>query len=609
VNWRPISIGFLITLATVARVPAQVTVGNDLNMNLNGQISAGYNADYGNAIPSDHNITGGGNGTLSGFYYDPNFLAFNISPYYNQSRTNSTSQSITASSGVLASASLFDGSNYPGSVSFSRTYDSLGTFGVPGLPNYTTRGNSDGFNIGWGVNPPDWPHLSFIYSQGTNDYSIYGTNTNGSSDYHNFNAHLTDQVDGFNLSAGFVHNQTYSQYPLVLQNGQLESMDNSGNSYFFSASHNLPFHGGFGASYTRSDFSADFSDGHYSGTVDTVNSNANFRPLEQLSVSADFNYTDNLIGTLFQNVTTAGGIVQQTTPNEQSNSWDADGSASYYLGKQWIFTGTYEHREQSYFGTAFASDALTGSANYWRRLFGGSFSSVVSVTRTTEDNLNQTIVGLLAVTNYSRRIELWDVSVSGNYFQSAQTSLIGYTTSGWGYSGQVGRRFGNLHWNANAGGSRSLLNGSSGYGYNTQNYGTGLNIRWFGINATYAKSDGLGLLGVNGVIAPPLTNGTILPTNLIMYGGHAYGGGMGMNPVRRLTITLSYAKAFSDTNSGGVGSHNNSENVVGRLQYQFRQMFFDAGYSKFVQGFSASGLPPSQLNSFYVGVQRWFNFF
>ena len=111
------------------------------------------------------------------------------------------------------------------------------------------------------------------------------------------------------------------------------------------------------------------------------------------------------------------------------------------------------------------------------------------------------------------------------------------------------------------------------------------------------------------MIAPPLTNGTILPTDLIMYGGHAYGGGVGLNPVRRLTITFSYAKAFSDTVSGGIGSNNNSESIVGRLQYQFRQMLFIGGYSKFVHGFSASGTPPSQLNSFYVGVQRWFNFF
>ena len=608
-KWRSMWIGCLVVLAAAARMPAQVTIGNDLSMNLNGQLSAGYTGDFGNAIPSDHNFTGGANGTLGGYYYNPNFLSFQISPYYNQSRTNSTSSSVSDSSGVVANVGLFGGSNYPGSISFAKSYDSVGTFGVPGLPNYTTHGNSDGFNIGWGVNVPDWPHFTLNYAQGKNNYSIYGTNENGSSDYHNLNLHVFYQIDGFNLNAGFVHSQTSSEYPLVLQNQQLESMDNDGNSFSFGASHNLPLNGNFGANFNRSDFNTNFSDGHYNGTVDTFTANVNLRPVDQLTFGANFNYTDNLIGTLYQNVLTAGGAVQQSTQGQSSSSWDASGLASYNLTKQWILSGTFEHREQSYFGSAFGSNALTGSINYWNRLFGGSFSTVLSVTRTTQDSTNHSAVGLLSVTNYSRKIGLWDLSGSGSYFQNTQTSLVGYTTSGYGYSAQVGRKIGKLHWNGNAGGSRSLLNGSSGYGYNSQNYGMGFNVGWFGFNGTYSKSNGTGLLGANGVVAPPLSNGMLVPTDLILYGGHAYGGGIGINPLRRLTITFSYSRAFSDTLSNSVGSHNDSENIVGRLQYQFRQMYFYAGYSKFVQGFSASGTAPSQLSSFYVGVQRWFNFF
>lgn len=608
-TWRATWIGCFIVLAAAARVPAQVTVGNDVSMNMNGQISGGYTGDYGNQIPSDHGITAGGNATLNGSFYDPNFLSFQVSPYFNQSRANSTSSSVSDSSGVLASASLFSGSNYPGSISYSKTYDSLGTFGVPGLPNYTTHGNSNGFNVGWGVNVPDLPHLSLNYAQGTNEYSIYGTDTNGSSDYHNFNAHAMYQTHGFNLNGGYVYNQTHAEYPLILQTQQLENLDNNGNSYSFGASHDLPFHGSFGANFNRSDFTSDFSDGRYSGTVDTVNSNVNFHPTAQWTLGANFNYTDNLLGTLYQNIITAGGILQQSTPGQSSNSWDASALASYNLTKHWILYGTFEHRDQSYFGSAFGSNSLTGSVNYWNRLLGGSFSTVLSVTRTTEDSSNLSTVGLLSVVNYARKIELWDVSASGNYFQNTQTLLVGYTTSGWGYTGQLGRKIGPVHWNANAGGSRSLLNTAPGYGYNSQNYGTGVNVKWIGFNGTYTKSSGTGLLGVSGVIPTPLPGGTPLPADLILYGGHAYGGGIGINPYKRLTFTLSYARAFSDTVSNTVGSHNNSENVLGRLQYQYRQMFFTGGYSRFVQGFSASGAAPAQLNSFYVGVQRWFNFF
>jgi len=214
------------------------------------------------------------------------------------------------------------------------------------------------------------------------------------------------------------------------------------------------------------------------------------------------------------------------------------------------------------------------------------------------------------VVNYSRRIALWDVSASGNYFQNTQTLLVGYTTSGWGYSGQLGRKIGPVHWNANAGESQSLLNVSSGYGYNAQNYGTGFNVRWFGFNGTYSKSSGTGLLGVNGVITPPLSGGTTpLPTDLILYGGHAYGGGIGINPYKRLTITFSYARAFSDTVSNSIGSQKQFGECVWPRTISVPADVLHGGYSRFIQGFSASGTAPAQLNSFYVGVHRWFNFF
>jgi len=48
-----------------------------------------------------------------------------------------------------------------------------------------------------------------------------------------------------------------------------------------------------------------------------------------------------------------------------------------------------------------------GLVNYWNRLLGGSFSTALSVTRTTEDTSNLSTVGLLSVVNYSRRIALW----------------------------------------------------------------------------------------------------------------------------------------------------------------------------------------------------------
>src|SRR5271166_527755 len=78
---------------------AQLKIG-EVNSTKNGTISAGYTGDYGNQINSDHSLTYGGSGTMSGFYYNPNFVSFTVSPYVNQSRDNSAFQSISNASGV-----------------------------------------------------------------------------------------------------------------------------------------------------------------------------------------------------------------------------------------------------------------------------------------------------------------------------------------------------------------------------------------------------------------------------------------------------------------------------------------------------------------------------
>lgn len=103
----------LLLLALAKGADAQVQVGDDLRMNLNGLLTAGYEANYGDQIPSNHGLNFGGSGTLSGSYYDPNFINFTIDPYYNQSRADSSIQSLTNSSGVNATANFFSGSRFP----------------------------------------------------------------------------------------------------------------------------------------------------------------------------------------------------------------------------------------------------------------------------------------------------------------------------------------------------------------------------------------------------------------------------------------------------------------------------------------------------------------
>ncbi len=122
-------------------------------------VSAGYNDIWGNTINSSHSVNFGGNGTLSGYYYNPNFLNFDFSPYYNQSQANSASKSLFDSSGFEFSSNIFGGSHFPGSIGFSKSWNSQGNFGFPGIPDYTTKGNGQGFSIGWGAFLPGLPSL------------------------------------------------------------------------------------------------------------------------------------------------------------------------------------------------------------------------------------------------------------------------------------------------------------------------------------------------------------------------------------------------------------------------------------------------------------------
>ena len=154
---------------------AQIQAG-DVSMNLTGVISGGYSAAYGDEVPSSHSLNFGGTASLAGYFYDPNFLTFNLSPYLNQSRADSNYQSISDASGLNFSSGIFNGSHFPGSVNYSKAYNSEGSFAIPGLPNFTTHGNSDTFGINWAENVPDVPSLSVGFQKGTTDYSVYGAN-------------------------------------------------------------------------------------------------------------------------------------------------------------------------------------------------------------------------------------------------------------------------------------------------------------------------------------------------------------------------------------------------------------------------------------------------
>ena len=609
--------GLLLLLALSAA--AQVQVGDNLDLNLNGLMSAGYNGVYGNQINSSHGLTVGGNGTLSGSYYDPNFLNFNFSPYYNQSRQNSNARSIFNNGGFDFTSNLFSGSHFPGSVGFSKSWNSEGILNLPALQNYTTRSSGQGFNIGWGAFVPDWPSLTATFSDGHGDYDVPGSNLHGNNTYHNLALRSGYMIAGFNLSAGYNIGNSESNIPEVFGPQIVQHVHSDNDSITFSASHLLPMHGSFGSSFNRSYIHSNYLGSGYHGTVDTLNANAGVNPNQKLNFSLGMSYTDSLTGSLYQSLLPgANGSAASTvngvyTSKLSSNAFSITGITNYVVGHGLQVEADAQRRQQTYLGSSYGENTFGGGITYSTGVLGGFLSASANATDTNADYTNGHSVGFSTNLAFTRAIQQWNVSGDFTYAQNVQAYLITYTNSFYVYTGNVRRRLlnGRMVWSASAAGSRSALSAQPHTGNSSQSYSTSLGLHHYTFAGSYAKSDGFGLLGLGGLnpLLPGVPPGVIPPEWVLLYGGHSYSFSLGASPVRRMSIGGSFSKARSNTSTGGIASWNDNEQINGNLNYQLRKLTFTAGYGRLIQGFSSSGLPAANVNSFFVGFSRSFNFF
>lgn len=591
---------------------AQLRLGETSNT-LNGTLSAGYNGDFGNqGMPSDHGLSFGGTGTLSGYYYNPNFLSYGISPYVNQARDNSTYQSISDSSGVNITSSIFAGSKFPGSITYAKALNSEGNYAIPGLANYTTKGNSDTFGITWSEILPDMPSLSANFQTGSNEYSIYGSNDNGTTDSKSFSLRSGYIVKGFNMSAYFTDGDSHANIPQILEgSSQPLTSISSSQGYGFTVGHELPLHGGFSAQVNRSVFGSDFDGYSYNGNIDTYTGSASFQPTNKFHFSVSTDYSDNLTGTLYQSLTSAGGIVVPPTQGQSSNSLDLQGNASYSVMANMQALASADHRTQYFLGQNYSADSYGGGMTYGRIVLGGNLNTAFTVTENTVSTSSANELGFTGTVNYNKRFsDGWAAGVFGNYSQNVQTLLVTYMASFYGYGANIRHRWGKFGWSAGANVNKTGLTGQAGTTSSGESYNTSIGYsNWVNLTGTYSKSDGNGIQTGAGLAATPTPQPVLNPTDLILFGGKSYSAGLSSNPKRRLTLAATFAKAIGNSDVLGITSENNMEEINTLIQYQFRKMYFTGGYSRLDQSFSISNAPPAKISAFYVGISRWFNFF
>ena len=617
------------TLAALPRANAQVTLG-DASMHLDGSITGGYNGENSNVANSGHSSYGAGMVNLAGSYHDPNFLSFNVEPFYNQSWLNSDYQSSTAASGVNANAALFSGSIFPGSISYSKVFNRSGNYGIPqylnsgleGTPqptSFTTNSDTDSFVVQWGVIRPDWPQFHFSYAEGSNDYSIYGANASGNAHYDNLSLTSSYNLNGFYLSGGYQRTWSNSLLPGVLVDEPASQGNSSSNSLSFDVGHAVPWHGNASVGIVRTTLnSVDTEAGDigsttkYDSTIDTVSGTVNAVPIKFLNIGTNVYYTDNLEGTLYQSLLTAGANLPIEAQGS-SGALNVNTYANYDVGTRLHFMGMYMRQEQYYGGGSFGSNSLNGTVSYTNWFKGGALTLVGGVSKTWITTAQHSMTGTNDMITYSRRTLGWNLTGSCGYSENVQTVLVAYTTSGFNCSGGMGRRFGaHTYWGAYAGIQKSLLTDQPDTANNGQFYSTTLSLRYFSISGSYSKSSGNSLITSTGLVSSPVPVTVLNPASVVYFNGDSYSAGLGASPVRGMTLTASYSKAVSNSKNGVTsltGSENFNQNLSVQLYYNFRKLNFGAGYFRLVQGFSTSGVLPTNLNSYYAGVTRNFNFF
>lgn len=604
------SLAALLLTVTIPAL-AQMQIGDNWHLNGGGMATFGYSGDYGDNIPSSHGLDFGLNGQVNGFYYNPNFINFTMTPYYNQSRADSDFQSLTGASGFSGTANLFTGSHFPGSVSYRDDYNSTGTFGLTGQPDFTTHGHGQGFGINWAALLPNWPTLSVGYSQGSGGGTVYGTSQETGSDTKLFNLRSSYAIEGFHLNGFFDHNNLHSTFPEFLS-GETESVsDTHGHDWGFSGNHSLPLNGSFYANYSRSSASTDFIGGgsiNDSYTTGTETAGANFHPTQKWTFSVSESYTDNLSGFLNQNLSTSGAVLTPINLGSGSDSMTFGGGAGYQFTHSLNGQVTVTHYQESFLGQSFSGTFASATMAYTKKLFNMfSFSGgIVDSASGHGDNA----IGFIGNVNYFRRIKGWETSGNFSYAQNVQSLLITYTTSYYNYSARVRRRFGHgFAWTGAYVGSHSGLAQYAGEANSSTGYSTSFSNRRFTLTGNYSTSKGQSLLTSQGIV--PITALPGIPeSNLILYNADSYGGGLSATPLRHLTLSATWNRAFSNTIASTTpSSRNNTDIMNAQMQYHLRRIGLLAGYTKFTQGISAADLPPASSNSFFVGVSRWFDFF
>jgi hypothetical protein len=595
------AICLVFVLACVASANGQVTIGNNLSMTLNGSLGTSYAGNFGNYIGSSHSLGFGVDGSLDGYYFNPNFLSFQVRPYYDRAQSNSESQMITRGSGLQTSVSLFGGSHFPGSISYGRDFSSNSEFRIAGIPSVLGDSSGSNFNIAWSALYKDLPSLYVNYLVTHSTSTLLGTTSQSKSDSKNFSLNSNYSLAGFSLHGNLNHYNTEFLSPMFLTAATINSASSSTN-YGITATRLLPLSGNMALGWSRTTSDNGTSD----STSDSYTASAGFSPWRRLVVTEIWNYTTNANTVIAQSL---GGdtIAPIFMPNYEWNSMYMNTMGTVTLGYGLTASGYLNHRILHFQGREIVDTQYGGSVSFRKaNNFLGflHFSVGVVDTATQEGN---TGMGLVTNLGMTRKFGRWDTAADVSYSQSTQT-LLGYaTTSNYSFGALLRRKLNSsTYWSASFRESRSGLTVQEGNHNDSESVSTSLSWRKYTFSGIYSQSSGAAYLGVNGTLTPtPLSS--IISNYFLTFDARSFGAYASTRLFGKMILTGGYTNVSSKTFQKELGTFNSGDRYFARFEIRLRQLKLIGGFDRAVQEASAVPGGPRMVNSYYVSLSRWFN--
>ena len=602
----------VLLLASAAS--AQLMVGENTQLTLSGDAAFGYNGVFSDGNNSQQ-VGFGGIFDLNGWFYNPKFLSFRFTPYYNQSRMNSNYNSLFTSKGLTSSANFFSGSHTPIDVSYERDWNTEGQFSLPGTPGYTTNGNSQAFSVGGGAFFQGWPTFQASYNVGTSNYDVVGSDQTGSSDFRGFNVGSTYTRWGFNFASNYARAHIHQTTPLLLDLNSVFDQNTDNDTFQTSVSRNIGSRANFSTTFSRTHFTTDYTGSLTDQTYNMVNSGISWRPTQKLMLNASANYTTNygafLLGTLLP-PGSAAPLSASTTPDwltRDSNFSAFSGHATYLLTNDVSIDGGADYNDQNYEGLNIKTEDVNGGIGYRHDLWGGQFAGHYGFIYYTSPTNEQTSIGNSAAVSYSHDVSGWRTTGAFQYNTNVMTAYLGLTQTGYSFTLNASHNVGSWFLTVGGRAGKLTVDGLQLADSLSQNYSVTVSRNRMSFNGSYSRSGGESLPSINGLVPTPIPGPIIVPDLLVAYSGSSYAFGAAFQPVHRLQLTTTYTHSLYETSHLNSLSNNLFTRLDSRVEYDFRQLHFLASYTYLRQGIGAGFAQPQVVNAIYFGVSRHIDIF